>query len=449
MMTLSGADLLIVLLIVIAVAALFAVVLIASENRLARQQNKLSQQVDTAVEAKLGRTMHEIAALEARVQTALDRLQQDGATKLTGDLQQAREELEQLRQIIVGEVRDQMNAYSAQNASLIGVAEGLQSAEADLAQARAEYAERRGEIDHLTDQLAEIRNQFDELFKRANATLPEAAASGEMTPSGLLLEARRAQNGGESAAILRRLLAHESADSRTLEIAGDLARNALDDMLLAEKLYARSIEVDPENVSARSEYLAVLARDARRRVQAKQEITELAFQLPNRSVIINNAINFFIRTDDYRGLLEFTEKLLEISGEKSLLWRNLAVARTELNFPYEEIREAYAQAFELGDPGDYVNAARPYIRLLLQRGEAKEASGIVDRAVQYSPGEAPLHRLRGEVYRALNDLETAHRSFHFFAELGNQQEKYEAAQLIRNLEILRTLFGSSGYNDKL
>jgi tetratricopeptide (TPR) repeat protein len=291
-------------------------------------------------------------------------------------------------------------------------------------------------IHAVTEQLQSLENEVNTLISSDNF--------GEA--SQLLLRARQASDREEILGLLRQLLAHPEADSRTVEIAGDFARNSLDNIPLATRLYARAVDIDPANVSALSEYLGVQAYDPARRDEAKAKIVELALKYPNRSVIINNTINFFIRVDDYAGLKVFCEDFLggsneRKSKERSLLYRNLAVALTELGHDINEIRDAYEQAFELGDSADYVNAARPYIRLLLSRNEPDQAAPIIDRAVQYSPGDAALHRLRGEVYRELQQYDIAQLSFEIMGQLGTPSEKYESQTLIRNLTILRTLFG--------
>jgi tetratricopeptide (TPR) repeat protein len=276
--------------------------------------------------------------------------------------------------------------------------------------------------------------QIDELINRANLIMPIIEQS-EVVPRRLYFAARGEEDLSAVTALLYRILEHPDSDSKTLEFSGDLARSSLDNIPLALRLYERAISMDENNISARSEHLRLLATTADKGSKAVEELATLAAANPSEEFVLNNTINAFIARGEYAGLYAFLEQQLPKAGNKSLIWRNIAVAKTSLGHDYSDIRQAYEQAFSQGDDDDYVNAARPLVDLLINRGELEEALSIVHKAIDMKPSQAILHRQRGIIYRRLGQLEMSKFCYEWYSRLGNQEAKLIAANELRDFEL--------------
>jgi tetratricopeptide (TPR) repeat protein len=291
---------------------------------------------------------------------------------------------------------------------------------------------------HLVTTSAQQAQEIEAILNRAHALIPLVGAA-ELVPIQLLSEAESAGDATAKTACLLRILEHPDSDAPILERAGDLARQQLSNRSLAARLYKRATELDPERITARAEYLALLAYVAAERGSARNQILELAKTFPNDATVMNCLVNFFIRVGDYKGLLDSVTPFLHISRRKALLWRNIAVAREELGAPSSEIEEAYENALALGDEGAYVNAARPYIPYLITKGELDKAEAILNRALSYQPGEGELHVRKGDLHRRRGEYSLAVQSYQWADRVGDAEDKILARRRLRQLELLQQL----------
>jgi tetratricopeptide (TPR) repeat protein len=327
----------------------------------------------------------------------------------------------------------QLEAQARQR--LEGLTQSLDSKQKSLAD-ELELRERK--LAELSEVTMRQTAELDGALKRANALIPHIESS-EVIPSQLYFDAHQTSNQTEKAGLLNAILHHPDSDSNTLEIAGDLARNQLGNRRLARRLYERSIERDPSNVSADSELQVLLVRESVDRESARQRLLNLALANPNHAVVLNNCINAFIECDDYSGLLEFSRKFEGISSQKRLLWRNIAVAHMHLNAPPEEVRSAFDRALQDADEGDFVNAARPYINYLIRTRQLEEALSLVDRALACAPERSELHLLKAQALRLKPDIGRCIESYEWCYRLGDDREKLLASEALKRFELLQAL----------
>jgi tetratricopeptide (TPR) repeat protein len=315
------------------------------------------------------------------------------------------------------------------------LAEVIESIDERSKALNTEIADKESKLKLLTDQSTEQASQFEDLVARANELLPVLDTAG-LIPSTILIRAQKSSDPAEKTALLNEVLEHSESDAIQLERAGDIARQELDNPLLAEALYNRAFTIDPDAITARAEYLHLMARKPREREQARTAIMELAEENPSNRTVINCFVNFLIHIDDYPTLEQKAGQLLAKSSEKALLWRNIAVARMELNKSAAEVEESFEAAFEHSDDQDFVNTARPYARYLSKLGNNERAEDIIVRALRILPSEGSLHMLRGDIHRTSGRLNEAVESYGWVTRLGDPLEKLIAERRIRDIRLL-------------
>jgi tetratricopeptide (TPR) repeat protein len=300
------------------------------------------------------------------------------------------------------------------------------------------------------DELKKLHEQasktFDELMSlhgqlRSWATQVELIAA---VPAVLVRNARDETRDHPDAASLSlvRLLEHKTADSDELELGGDLARMQLQDRALAMKLYERAVSVNPDNISAKAEFLALSARLYNTRQSAKEQLIDLVRSNPSNTNAFGTLMNVLTDLDDYEGMRALLLELLPDAKYKSLIWRQLAIIYQELVEPANKVTEAYETAMALAEQDGkirFVNVARPYVGFLMRDGNLREAFRIVNRMIEYDPLEAELHITRGDIYRATNDLVNARLAYEFGQRLGFGHLEALATERISEVEILQQL----------
>ncbi|MGD1068322.1 MAG: hypothetical protein ABR975_16045, partial [Vulcanimicrobiaceae bacterium] len=221
----------------------------------------------------------------------------------------------------------------------------------------------------------------------------------------------------EATTYLLQLLRSPIAEARELEMAGDIARARLQHRDLAKKLYARAIDVDPERISAKAEYFALLAEEYASRQSAKQELLELSRANPSAQNVLGSTLNVLLHNDDYPTIKALAIELLPISRCQALLWRNLAVAHQQLEDPVEDVLAAFESSIAIarGDesPLSFVNCARPYASYLADLGDMDKAFRIIEEAVVAAPTEPNIHVVRGDLFRRVGDVKAAHICYTF------------------------------------
>lgn len=313
----------------------------------------------------------------------------------------------------------------------------ISTLDARQASLTATVEERQGLLMQLVDRSAEQAAAVEQILQRASLLTPLVQAA-ELMPMHLLSEAIKASEPAVKVGYLLRILEHTDSDARVLELAGDEARR-LENQPLATRLYKRSIDTDPESVTAQAEYLALMAERPAERNSARDQIIALARANPNEGTVVSALVNVLIRSHRFEELLAVATSLLDSSNEKALLWRNIAVARQRLGRPAAEINEAYEHALRLGDDGDYVNAARPYGRYLLDTGQLEQAKEIILRAIYLAAGHAELHLLLGELERKLGNHHLALKCFKIAEDLGDHSDKIIARRKMLDVVILGEL----------
>lgn len=314
----------------------------------------------------------------------------------------------------------------------------LQQLEAKKSQLTLVIEEREKTLAEIVEKSSLQAQTIEGLLQRASVVMP-SIETAELMPFQLYIQAQSGVNDYEATILLSRILEHPDADSKILEVSGDLARRRLVNLSLARKLYEQAVKKDPDNISAKSEFLHLMAYSSSERAKAREEIIRLAKENPSNPTVVGNLMNFFIQVDDYKSLEEVALDLLSNSKEKSLLWRNIAVARQSLGYPDEEVEKAYDEAFRYGDNNDFANSVRPYISFLLGRGELTKALSLVHQAIFFQPSQASLHQLRGDIYKLLGQYDYAKNAYEWFKQLGDQEDELKAQRLLNDLSIIHDL----------
>lgn len=314
----------------------------------------------------------------------------------------------------------------------------LQQLEDKKKQLTLDIASREQTLTEIIEKSSLQAQTIEELLERANTFIP-SIETAELIPSQIYLRAQSADNPYEKTTLLSKVLEHPDSDSRILELSGDLARQQLMNFSLAKKLYQRSVQLDPDNISARSEYLRLMSYSPSEREKAKEEIVNLAKNNPNDSVVVSNLMNFLLQISDYQEAEKIGLQLLEHSNKKSLLWRNIAVARQQLGTSDDEVDKAYDAAFGCGDNDDFVNSAKPYIDLLIKRGELERALEITNQALFFEPSYAFFHKFRGDIYKLLGQYDKAREAYELFGRLGDEEDSFKAQRLQNDLAIIHAL----------
>jgi tetratricopeptide (TPR) repeat protein len=317
---------------------------------------------------------------------------------------------------------------------LHAITEGISARRAQLAD---EIEEREQTLRDIVASASKQASQIETLLQKAQELLP-TLESGSVLPIQLLYAARSATTPIERSATLARILDHPDAEATTLESAGDMARE-FGNNPLALRLYGRAFEIDPEAVSARAEYLALCAYSATQRGSAKAEITALAQANPDNETVLNALINYHIRRGDYTGLLAAARAMIASSMHQRLLWRNIAVALTQLERPHQEVVEAYQKALDGADTREFINAARPYANYLIERRDLDAAEDILRQAIRQRPSDTPLHRSFVDLYWWRRDYASATRHLALLQAIGTQADQLWAGERVRDMSVLKQL----------
>lgn len=246
--------------------------------------------------------------------------------------------------------------------------------------------------------------RLEELLSAARDVFPglEAAAADS---AGVLLErAKGSEDRREIQLLLDSLLRREDADATTLEIAGDTARDNLNDKSLAERLYVKALERNEHRVSARAELLSLRADVSGPAGDAAfRELRELAEQNDGDRSILTVFFDCCMRLSRFEDLRDFTSQRLSDNFDPSFYFRNYAVALSELDSDFEEAEQAYERALDLararGDTGAVANAVKPLTGLLLAHDRATEARALLETTLRRMPTEWTLYSSYAESLR--------------------------------------------------
>lgn len=296
---------------------------------------------------------------------------------------QARSCVEEILENIGGEL--QRTTIEARQA----VARLKTLAQDELSQFEAKLAATKEEIEH---KLADL--------KSAQEAAPVSSDLPWTSPDAMLRLAREAEDESQLPAHLAGIDIC-AAPSKTLESAGNLCRShgfvtqALD-------FYREAAAKDPENRSARAEFLSLSAETrSSERTEALSQLQDLATQTLNQGddgVIVQK--RFF---DTLTGLgrspelAEFCETQLRESlpsASQAMLHRTLAVLYQRMGRNEEALAHCEAAQTILGDDLELLSL---YGRLLFHAKKYEEAYRIAIRTLQTEPTSAKNYLMLAEI----------------------------------------------------
>ncbi|MFF9284903.1 tetratricopeptide repeat protein [Streptomyces griseosporeus] len=243
--------------------------------------------------------------------------------------------------------------------------------------------------------------RLDELLGSGDRAVSALEDSKAMIPELLLRQAKEADTP-TALAYLSKLANSPIASSDEFERGGDAAFK-LKSYELAMKLYERAVEVTPQNATARASLIRARARLGKTSIEdAVKEISDLALAHWNNRTVVAEACNTCMDFDDYESLKALCEGVLEVDPKSVTAWRNLAIARDDLDFPADEVKEAYERALQcvrvgFDESSDIANTAKVYVNFLKDQRDFDKAREIIRRGLEADPGLEILLLLLGEI----------------------------------------------------
>jgi cytochrome c-type biogenesis protein CcmH/NrfG len=310
----------------------------------------------------------------------------------------------------------------------------------------------RAELTSLQDELESLRDRWGQLVPTMEA-IDDSPELLRMTADQKLDVARIATDSEtreeairEANAYLRRLLQHPDAESRDLEMGGDLAREQLRMPALARQLYEKAVGVDSSNVSARAELAALRARRPAERKEAREELLDLITKHPEAKNARFSLFNHFIDVGRYDDLAETCRRLVKSDPSDLIAWRNLGVALAELTGDSSETRGAYETALRLsreqGENEDIGNTVRPFARLLREDGSPESityARKLLEEAIRKDPLDARVLASMADTLRQQGEPAQANRYYEVSERLGSPIEAPYARRRRQEIAILGEL----------
>ena len=297
-------------------------------------------------------------------------------------------------------------------------------------------------FDHFTVEIEQKTSTINQLYQDAQEkliTLREAIPNvDEYSAFDLLGMAQGHDNPQTKAELCNRILGHEDATSKELEVAGEMMRNSKR-YTLAMSLYKKAYKKDPERRGAHVELLSLTAElDHEHRNKSLNNAKELVIEYPTKNGFarVSNAL---IELDRYHELVEFSNAFISSLGNKNpalkaLALRNKGVSKRELG-EIEESIEAFKDAFEI-NPEDE-NTLKPYLGLLEEQGKNTEFLEISRKLIDIDPSDINYYRIyisalikRGKYKEAgiwLSKTENLRKTQMDEAILGSYAEKIKAA----------------------
>lgn len=286
-----------------------------------------------------------------------------------------------------------------------------------------------------------VGESLEKLLSQATQLVPDLARVADAVPAEHVRELRDPSISTSRAVVLVDAIRDSpNANSRQLELAGDTAREVLEDKNRARELYRLACEADPTNTSARAEYLGIqlASPDEDERVRSRQALHSLAIAHPGDKTGKTNLLNDYVRLNKYDEMAREIRELLRALPRDALLWRNLGLALSHTHAEEDQVAEAYEQALVFStaadtDAGDFVNTAKVYIVWLAHVGRFDRAHEVLDQALAKMPEEGSLYLASYRLAMGEGDSERARRSLKAFSAL-TPQFAWKAKQMMRGLE---------------
>jgi tetratricopeptide (TPR) repeat protein len=275
-----------------------------------------------------------------------------------------------------------------------------------------EYEEK---LDNLDKQIEEkhrlSESKFMELralFAQVEDSKPLIRAVGEITDQQIAF-LERSQEWVEVAELVAKIMANPDSSSKTLEVAGDKARKT-SHFKLAEELYLRAWNKDNENLSARIEYLCLIAEnDYSRRedcLKEAKEIVTINRVLPRVLARLSNALFELDRHEQVQTVCEaVVARGAKVSADLiSQARRDLAVALKAQG----KVAEAEEQLMiALKEEPDGENIVNALLDFLVKASDYEKAMKVAERLLLIDPLDYRYYLRIAELFEYKQDYASA------------------------------------------
>lgn len=245
----------------------------------------------------------------------------------------------------------------------------------------------------IEDKSKEINKIYGEAQRKLTNMKEAIPNVEEYSARDLLGIAQATKSAQAKTEFCTRILNHQDATAKELELAGDMMRQ-VNRYSLALELYEKAHQKDPERISPHIELLCLSAElNFKKREEAIKEAKGLILANPNRNGFARIA-NALIDLDRYQELSDFSGEFIEVlQGKnprlKALALRNKAVALKEMG-DIESSMVAYQEAFEISPEDE--NIIKPYLGLLEEQGKDDERMDFIKKLIEIDPADVNYYR---------------------------------------------------------
>lgn len=287
------------------------------------------------------------------------------------------------------------------NSQLGSIMANIQNDVARLDLISKEQASKINEINtkfaQFTQGIEEKSEEINKIYEEAKTKLTNMKEAipnvEEYSARDILGLAQATESVQSKAEFCTRILNHQDATAKELELAGDMMRKA-NRYTLAMQLYEKAHQRDPERISPYIELLCLSAELVHeKREESIEKAKQLVFSKPTRNGFAR-VTNMLIDLDRYEELSEFSDEFIKRLEEKnpklkSLALRNKAVAVKELG-DIPAAMEAFKEAFEISPEDE--NIIKPYLGLLEEQGKDEERIGFIKKLIEVDPADVNYYR---------------------------------------------------------
>lgn len=295
-------------------------------------------------------------------------------------------------------------------------------------------------IKQLEKDIAEKAEIAEQKYAQISNTI---SASEALSARDKIQIAKFQANPGTALSLLREILEDSDATSQDLELAGDRAR-LMGKLELAMDLYLASTAKDPENASARIEYLVLTAKlKPSERDKALKEAMDLVVDTMGRSGLVTTA-NTLISLKRWEDQRDLCRRVLECGHEpQSDVYvqanRDLAVAHEKLG-ELDQAEKYFKRAFE-GNPSNE-NVVKGYAVFLANRHDYRRALELAKRLPLLDPVDVDHYLLVGDYYVHLENDDKAIEWFKMAGEVAKgDAEAHNAKDRLDKAERRKLLRG--------
>ena len=287
------------------------------------------------------------------------------------------------------------------NSQLGSIMASIQNDVAKLDLISKEQASKINEINTMfaqfTQEIVQKSEEINEIYEEAKTKLTnmkEAIPNVEEYSARDILGVAQATKSVQSKAeFCTRILRHQDATAKELELAGDMMRE-VNRYTLAMQLYEKAHQRDPERISPYIELLCLTAElDHEKREESIEKAKQLVLSKPTRNGFARVA-NALIDLDRYQELSAFSDEFIKkLEGKnpklRALALRNKAVALKQ----YGDIpgaMEAFQEAFQISPEDE--NIIKPYLGLLEEQGKDEERMSFIKKLIEIDPADISYYR---------------------------------------------------------